>query len=49
MSDHTVPVVDIGSFLACDPAGRWAIPQANAPACEGISLFTIVGRGVDAT
>ena len=47
MSDDTVPVIDIGPFLAGDPAGRKAIPQAIARACEGIGFFTIVGHGVD--
>jgi isopenicillin N synthase-like dioxygenase len=47
MSDNTVPVIDIGPFLAGDPVGRKAIPQAIARACEGIGFFTIVGHGVD--
>jgi isopenicillin N synthase-like dioxygenase len=47
MSDDAVPVIDVGSFLAGDPAGREAIPQAIARACEGIGFFAIVGHGVD--
>jgi isopenicillin N synthase-like dioxygenase len=42
-----VPVIDIASFLATDPGGRRAIPQAVARACEEIGFFTIVGHGID--
>jgi isopenicillin N synthase-like dioxygenase len=47
MSADLVPVIDIGPFLAHDPAGRRSIPQAVAHACEGIGFFTITGHGVD--
>jgi isopenicillin N synthase-like dioxygenase len=47
MSDEIVPVIDIGPFLAGDPAGRKSIPQAIARACEEIGFFTIVGHGID--
>ena len=47
MSHDVVPVIDIGPFLAGDAAGRKAIPQAIARACEGIGFFTIVEHGVD--
>jgi isopenicillin N synthase-like dioxygenase len=47
MSGDTVPVIDIGPFLAGEPAGRKAIPQAIAGPCEGIGFFTIVGHRVD--
>jgi isopenicillin N synthase-like dioxygenase len=43
----TVPIIDIGGFLADDPEGRVAIPRAVARACEETGFFTIVGHGVD--
>jgi isopenicillin N synthase-like dioxygenase len=47
MSDTIVPVIDIGPFLAGDPAARQSVPQAVAGACEEIGFFTIVGHGID--
>src|SRR5712671_4909239 len=46
MSDTIVPVIDIGPFLAGDPAARQSVPQAVAGACEEIGFFTIVGHGI---
>jgi isopenicillin N synthase-like dioxygenase len=34
MSEEVVPIIDVGPFLAGDPVGRRAIPQAVARACE---------------
>jgi isopenicillin N synthase-like dioxygenase len=47
MSSEAVPVIDIGPFLAGDPAGRKSVPKAVARACEDIGFFTIVGHGID--
>jgi isopenicillin N synthase-like dioxygenase len=47
MSEEVVPIIDVGPFLAGDPVGRRAIPQAVARACEEIGFFTIVGHGID--
>ena len=47
MNDMAVPIIDIGAFLAGDPAGRKSIPEAVARACAEIGFFTIVGHGID--
>ena len=46
MNDTSVPIIDIGAFLAGDPAARKSIPEAVARACERIGFFTIVGHGI---
>jgi isopenicillin N synthase-like dioxygenase len=47
VSNQVVPVIDISSFLAGDPAARASVPRAVARACEEIGFFTIVGHGID--
>lgn len=46
MTDTSVPIIDIGAFLAGDPGARKSIPEAVARACERIGFFTIVGHGI---
>ncbi len=31
MNDMAVPIIDIGAFLAGDPAGRKSIPASGGP------------------
>ena len=46
---ETIPVIDIGPFIAGDPAGSRAVAEAVRQACEGIGFFTVVGHRVPET
>ncbi len=43
-----VPVIDIGPFLAGDPAGRARVAAEVGAACEDIGFLVITGHGVPA-
>ncbi len=46
MTLSTVPMIDIGPFIAGTPTGRAAVVQQVGAACAEIGFFTIVGHGV---
>src|SRR5262245_9684030 len=43
---ETVPVIDIGPFLAGNAAGKAAVVSQVKQACEEIGFITVVGHGV---
>lgn len=42
----SVPIIDIGPFLASDPAGKAAVVKAVGDACEDIGFLILTGHGV---
>ena len=48
MSDHTIPVIDLGPLLSGGDAGREAVAAEIGAACRGIGFFYVTGHGVPA-
>jgi isopenicillin N synthase-like dioxygenase len=44
-----IPIIDIGPFLAGEPAGKTRVVDQVKQACERIGFFTIVGHNVPNT
>lgn len=48
MASPTVPVIDLGPFLAGDPSGKAQVARQVRDACEQVGFLIITGHGVPA-